>query len=109
MPDVLFYGSAAALVTPFSGRSLDFDAWENLIEFQLAGGTDALVVLGTTGEAPTVTFAERCALVSAAVRIAKGKVPVIVSVGSNCTRMSVELAEAAGNERRGLDLIDKRL
>lgn len=95
MPDVLFYGSAAALVTPFSGRSLDFDAWENLIEFQLEGGTDALVVLGTTGEAPTVTFAERCALVSAAVRIAKGKVPVIISVGSNCTRMSVELAEAA--------------
>lgn len=95
MPDVLFYGSGTALVTPFAGKNLDFDVWERLIEFQLENGTDALIVLGTTGEAPTVTFAERCAMVSAAVRQAKGKVPVIVSVGTNCTRMSVELAQAA--------------
>lgn len=97
MSDVLFYGSGTALITPFSGHGLDFDAWERLIEYQLAEGADAIVVLGTTGEAPTVSFAERCALVSAAMRLAKGKIPVIVSVGSNCTRMSVELAEAAKN------------
>lgn len=95
MSDVLFYGSGTALITPFSGYGLDFDAWERLIEFQLAEGTDALIVLGTTGEAPTVSFAERCALVSAAVRLGKGKVPIIVSVGANCTRMSVDLANAA--------------
>jgi 4-hydroxy-tetrahydrodipicolinate synthase len=95
MSDVLFYGSGTALITPFSGYGLDFDAWERLIEYQLAEGADALIVLGTTGEAPTVSFAERCALVSAAVRLGRGKVPIIVSVGTNCTRMSVDLANAA--------------
>ena len=49
MPDVLFYGSGTALITPFSGYGLDFDAWERLLEYQLASGTDARVVLGTTG------------------------------------------------------------
>jgi len=92
MPDALFYGSGTALVTPFSGDGVDYRAWANLIEFQLAGGVDALIVLGSTGEAPTVTYEERQRLIGVAVGMAKGRVPVIISAGSNCTRMAEELA-----------------
>lgn len=95
MPDALFYGSGTALVTPFSGDSVDYGAWARLIEFQLASGADALIVLGSTGEAPTVTYDERQRLIAMAIGLAKRKVPVIVSAGSNCTRMAEELAENA--------------
>lgn len=92
MPDALFYGSGTALITPFAGGAVDYGAWARLIEFQLEAGTDALIVLGTTGEAPTVTYDERQRLASVALSIARGRAPVILSVGSNCTRMAVELA-----------------
>ena len=59
MPEALFYGSGTALVTPFAGDQVDYGAWHRLIEGQLARGVDALVVLGSTGEAATVTFQER--------------------------------------------------
>lgn len=92
MPDALFYGSGTALITPFTGDGVDYGAWSGIIEQQLEAGVDALVVLGSTGEAPTVTYEERQRLVGMALDIAKGKVPVIISVGSNCTRMACELA-----------------
>ncbi len=95
MPDALFYGNGTALITPFAGDDIDYGAWERLIECQIEAGTDALVVLGSTGEAPTVTFEERKALVAIAVSIVKGRVPVIVGTGSNCTRMAVELSKSA--------------
>jgi len=92
MPDALFYGNGTALVTPFSGDGIDYGAWGKLIEYQLEMGADALIVLGSTGESPTVTFEERQRLAGVATGMAKGKVPVIISVGSNCTRMAEELA-----------------
>lgn len=95
MADALFYGSGTALVTPFCGDGVDYRAWAGLIEYQLESGTDALIVLGSTGEGPTVTYDERQRLVGLAVGISKGRVPVIVSAGSNCTRMSEELAANA--------------
>ena len=95
MPDALFYGSGTALITPFAGDDIDYGAWERLIEFQIEAGADALVVLGSTGEAPTVSFEERKSLVAIAVSIAKGRVPVIVGTGSNCTRMAVALSQSA--------------
>ena len=95
MPDALFYGSGTALVTPFTGDEVDYGAWGKLIEYQLEMKTDALIVLGSTGESPTVTFNERRKLAGMAVDMAKGKVPVIISVGSNCTRMAEDLAENA--------------
>ncbi len=95
MPDALFYGSGTALITPFAGDDIDYGAWERLIEYQIEAGTDALVVLGSTGEAPTVAFEERKALVAIAVSIAKGRVPVIVGTSSNCTKMAVSLSQSA--------------
>ena len=95
MPDALFYGSGTALVTPFTGGEVDYSAWAKLIEYQLESGVDALIVLGSTGEAPTVTYDERQRLAGVAVGMARGKVPVIISAGSNCTRMAEELAANA--------------
>lgn len=92
MSDALFYGSGTALVTPFIGNEVDYSAWKKLIEFQLSMNTDALIVLGTTGESPTVTFNERKKLCAIAIDMAKKKLPVIISVGSNCTKMAAELA-----------------
>ena len=92
MPDALFYGSGTALVTPFAGDSVDYGAWARLIERQLEAGVDALIVLGSTGEAPTVTYEERQRLAGVALDMAKARVPVIISAGSNCTRMACELA-----------------
>lgn len=95
----LFYGSATAIVTPFSGGQVDYLAFSELIDFQLANGTDAIVILGTTGEAPTVYENERQEIISFARRKTKGKVPLIVGTGSNATSVAVRYtknAEALG-------------
>lgn len=89
MLNALFYGCGTALVTPFHGNRVDFDALESLIDWQIDEGADALVVLGTTGEPETLSEAERSAIVEcAAARIAR-RVPMIVGTGSNDTRAAV--------------------
>ena len=94
--DLLFRGVAPALVTPFtSDDEIDEDAFRRLIDIQIEGGVSALVVLGTTGENPTVTEAERRRLVDAAVETTDGRVPVIVGTGTNNTDESVAFSEAA--------------
>ena len=60
----VFSGCATALVTPFTEEKIDYDALENLIEYQIKGGVEAIVILGTTGEAPTVSEKERDEVVS---------------------------------------------
>jgi 4-hydroxy-tetrahydrodipicolinate synthase len=94
--DLLFRGVAPALVTPFTADDeLDVEAFRSLIERQIEGGASALVVLGTTGENPTVTDEERARLVDVALATADGRVPVIVGTGTNDTDTSVEYSEAA--------------
>lgn len=94
--DLLFRGVAPALVTPFSSDdTLDEDAFRRLINAQIEGGVSALVVLGTTGENPTVTDDERRQLVDCAVEATDGRVPVIVGTGTNNTHQSVAYSEAA--------------
>ncbi len=94
--DLLFRGVAPALVTPFAADdTIDEDAFRRLIDIQIEGGVSALVVLGTTGENPTVTEAERRQLVDAAVETTDGRVPVIVGTGTNNTDESVAFSEAA--------------
>lgn len=91
-----FRGSAAALVTPFTdGGAVDFAALGRLIEFQISSGTDALVILGTTGESSALTHAERLDCIGFAVKAARGRVPVIAGVGSNDTAYSVKLTREA--------------
>ncbi|PEN07702.1 4-hydroxy-tetrahydrodipicolinate synthase [Longimonas halophila] len=100
--DMLFRGAAPALVTPFTADGeLDESAFRALIETQIDGGVDALVVLGTTGENPTVTHEERRQLVDWAVDAAHGRVPVIVGTGTNSTAQSITFSQEA--EQAGAD------
>ena len=86
----LFYGSGTALVTPFKGQRVDYDALEALIDWQIDSDTDALIVLGTTGEPSTITPSERSAIIECAVSRVAGRVPLYVGTGSNSTRKAVE-------------------
>ena len=84
-------GSIVALVTPFAeDGSVDFDALGRLIDFQLEGGTDALLMLGTTGESSTMTHEKDDEVVKYTVARVAGRVPVIAGSGSNCTQTMVE-------------------
>lgn len=95
MQNPLFYGSAAALVTPFAGRRVDYDALENLIDGQIDSDTDALVVLGTTGEPCAVSDAERSAIIECALARCARRVPLIVGAGANDTRAAIRHATEA--------------
>lgn len=93
-------GFMPALPTPFArDGGIDFAAFERFCDLQIDAGATALVVCGTTGEAPTLTHVEQRDLARAAVAVASGRVPVIVGAGSNATARAIELsrdAEAAG-------------
>ena len=97
----LFYGCGTALVTPFRGSRVDFDALEALIDRQIDAGTDALIVLGTTGEPAAVAPGERAAILECAVARCAGRVPLIAGTGSNVTREAVRLSSEA--QRLGAD------
>src|SRR5580704_7753722 len=93
-------GYAPALPTPFEADgNVDGAAFELLCERQIQEGATALVVCGTTGEAPTLSRAEHERIVRMAVGVARGRVPVIAGAGSNATSQAIDLArdaEAAG-------------
>ncbi len=94
-----FRGSFTALVTPFRDGQLDEKAFRDLVEWQIAEGTDGLVPCGTTGESPTLSHPEHHKVVEWCVDQAKGRVPVIAGAGSNSTSEAVALArhgETAG-------------
>lgn len=99
----LFTGSAAALISPFlpDGKDLDLTFFEQLIEWQITAGTDALVIAGTTGESPVLSPDEKQKMFSLAVKTANKHVPVIAGTGSNDTQMAVIKANAA--EKEGVD------
>lgn len=89
----MFGGSMVAIVTPMTtDGEIDFQAWQRLLEFHLEEGTDALVVGGTTGESPTLSAAELGELVSHALRVLRGRMPIIVGAGTNSTARTVERA-----------------
>lgn len=92
MESAMFCGTGCALVTPFCDGKVDFPAFEALIERQLAAGTEALIVCGTTGEPSTLTDGEALELVRFAVERAAGRARVIAGAGANCTRTAVRRA-----------------
>lgn len=98
-----FRGSFTALVTPFKNGSVDEKAFRDLVEWQIAEGTNGLVPVGTTGESPTLSHEEHKAVVSWCVDQARGRVPVIAGAGSNSTREAIELAQHA--ESAGADAV----
>jgi 4-hydroxy-tetrahydrodipicolinate synthase len=89
-------GSLVALVTPMSDDgALDLDALRRLVDWHIAEGTDGIVIVGTTGESPTVSFDEHCQLIRTTVEQAAGRVPVIAGTGANSTAEAIELTECA--------------
>lgn len=97
----LFYGSGVALVTPFRNQAVDYESLEKLIDWQIEAGTDALIVLGTTGEPCTIAPVERSAIIECAVSRCGGRIPVYVGTGSNCTRTAI--AQSVEAQRLGAD------
>jgi 4-hydroxy-tetrahydrodipicolinate synthase len=89
-------GSLVAIATPMHpGGELDLPGLRKLIDFHIANGTAGIVIVGTTGESPTVDFEEHCLLIKTAVESAKGRIPVIAGTGSNSTTEAIEQTEYA--------------
>ena len=89
-------GSLVAIATPMGdGGALDFPALGKLIDFHVANGTAAIVIVGTTGESPTVDFDEHCRLIASAVEFARGRLPVIAGTGANSTTEAIALTTYA--------------
>jgi 4-hydroxy-tetrahydrodipicolinate synthase len=89
-------GSLVAIVTPMlADGALDLPRLKSLIDWHVAEGTDGIVIVGTTGESPTVDVAEHCKLIESAVQFAAGRVPVVAGTGGNSTREAIELTKFA--------------
>jgi len=97
----MFRGSITALVTPFRNGRIDEDAFRELIEFQIKGGTSAIVPCGTTGESATLDFEEHKKAIDIAVNAVKKRIPVIAGTGGNSTSEAIELTMHA--KKAGVD------
>ncbi len=91
----MFFGSIPALVTPFSGGRVAEDTFAEMVEWQIAEGSSALVPCGTTGEGATLTTEEHRRLIALSVKTARGRVPVLAGCGSNDTAHAIELTKNA--------------
>ncbi len=93
----VFKGAAVAIVTPFTedGSAINYEAFAQIVDEQIAGGTDAIVVCGSTGEAATMTEEEHLEAVKFVIDHTNHRVPVIAGTGSNCTSTAVHLSEEA--------------
>jgi len=91
----MFSGTYTALVTPFKNDEIDVEAFERLIEAQIAGGVNGIVPVGTTGESPTLSCGERHHIIELAVEKANGRCQVIAGTGSNSTREAIAHTKAA--------------
>jgi 4-hydroxy-tetrahydrodipicolinate synthase len=87
----MFTGAMVALVTPFQNGEIDFQTLDELVDFQLENGIDAISPCGTTGESPTLSHPEHREVIERVVKAAAGKVPVIAGAGSNSTAEAIEL------------------
>ena len=98
----LFEGAGVALVTPFKENGeVNYEKLEEIVEEQIAGGTDAIIACGTTGEASTMTHEEHLEVIEYICRVTKKRIPVVAGTGSNCTETAVYLSAEA--EKRGAD------
>lgn len=97
----LFKGSGVAIVTPFNESGVDFKKLEELLEWHIANSTDAIIICGTTGEASTMTEAEKKETIKFTVDVVKKRIPVIAGTGTNNTAYSIEMSKWA--ESIGVD------
>ena len=91
----IFIGCGTALVTPFTEDGIDFDTLKKLIDFQIQQGTDALIILGTTGESSTMTLEEKKQVVKFAIDNVHKQIPVIIGAGGNNTKSVIEFSKYA--------------
>ncbi len=98
----IFTGAGVAIVTPMNqDGSVNYEKFAELIEFQIAGGTDAIIVCGTTGEASTLSIEEHLDVIKYCVEVVNKRIPVVAGTGSNCTETAVYLSREA--EKYGVD------
>ena len=98
----IFEGAGVALITPMNeDMTVNYEKLEEVIEEQIAGGTDCIIACGTTGEAATLSHEEHLEVIQRTVEIVKGRIPVIAGTGSNCTETAIYLSVEA--QRSGAD------
>ncbi len=98
----IFEGAGVALITPFKKNGeVNYDKLEEIVEEQIAGGTDAIIACGTTGEASTMTHEEHLDVIKYVCEVTKKRIPVIAGTGSNCTETAIYLSQEA--EKNGAD------
>ena len=98
----IFKGAGVAIVTPmYDNEEVNYDKLEEIINQQIDGGTDSIIITGTTGEASTLSMEEHRAVIKAAVEFTKHRIPVIAGTGSNCTKTAIQLSQEA--EEDGAD------
>ena len=104
MADINLKGMGVALITPFKeDESVDYEALGRLVDYQVQNGTDYLVVLGTTAETPTLTEEEKRNIIDLVVNHVRGRIPIVLGVGGNCTRNVVE--QLKNGDFTGIDAI----
>ena len=98
----IFTGAGVAIVTPMKeDLTINYDKLDEMLEEQIAGGTDAIIICGTTGESATMTEAEHSEAIRFTIERVNHRIPVIAGTGSNCTRTAIELSKEA--EKDGAD------
>lgn len=98
----IFKGAGVAIVTPMKeNEEVNYEKLQELIEWQIAEGTDSIIIVGTTGESSTLSTEEHAEVIKAAVKYVNHRVPVIAGTGSNCTREAIHLCQEA--EEAGVD------
>lgn len=98
----IFSGAGVALITPMKANGeVNYEKLEQLVNYQIEHGTDAIIICGTTGEAATLTHEEHLSVIKACVEYTKKRIPVIAGTGSNCTQTAIYLSKEA--EKYGAD------
>ena len=103
MKNPVFTGAGVAIVTPFTDTGINYDEFKKIIDHQIEHGTDAIVVMGTTGESPACTEDEHEEAVAFCCEYVNGRVPVVAGAGSNDTRTAIKLTKSA--KRSGADAV----
>ncbi len=98
---MLFKGVGTALVTPMTESGINYDKLREMIDWQIQAGVDAIILLGTTGEAPTISIEEKQKIIEEGTQQAAGRVPIIAGCGTNDTAMCIKLCEVA--QKAGAD------
>ena len=102
----IFEGAGVALVTPFhEDGTVNYEKLEEIIEEQIAGGTDSIIICGTTGESSTMTHEEHLDVIRYCCKVVNKRIPVVAGTGSNCTREAIDMSKGAESVGADLSLI----